>query len=135
MTGRPAAGSPTVPIDARLRARRQVQPAPERPGHAPPAPGSAAQPTRKEPPDADDHTPARRAPRRGGERRTARPAQPAVAAIKARQPDPCADPAAHQRDDDDLDAYIKEMIATAPPLTSEQRDKLALLLHRHHRTR
>jgi hypothetical protein len=27
------------------------------------------------------------------------------------------------------------MIDNAPPLTSEQRDKLALLLHCHHRTR
>ena len=91
-----------------------------------------AQPARREPPDADDRTPARRAPE-GGERRTARPAQPPVSAIKARQRDRCADRAAHQHDDDDLDAYIKEMIASAPPLTSEQRDKLALLLRGHRR--
>ena len=39
----------------------------------------------------------------------------------------------HHRDDDDLDAYIKELIGNAPPLTSEQRDKLALLLRSHRR--
>jgi len=39
-----------------------------------------------------------------------------------------------QRDGDDLDAYIHEMIAS-PPLTSEQRDMLALLLHPRRRTR
>jgi hypothetical protein len=40
---------------------------------------------------------------------------------------PHAEPAANERDDDDLDAYIKEMIDSLPPLTGEQRDKLALI--------
>jgi hypothetical protein len=31
-------------------------------------------------------------------------------------------------DDDDLDAYVRELAARAPPLSAEQRDKLALLL-------
>jgi hypothetical protein len=30
--------------------------------------------------------------------------------------------------DDDLDTYIAELAARAPPLTAEQRDKLSLLL-------
>jgi len=80
-----------------------------------------------------------RLPARRREVSAARPAPPAappaVSAIKARQRDRCAERAEHQRDDDDLDAYIKEMIASAPPLTSEQRDKLALLLHPRRRTR
>jgi hypothetical protein len=29
----------------------------------------------------------------------------------------------------DLDAYIARMLDGAPPLTSEQRDRLALILH------
>jgi hypothetical protein len=32
-----------------------------------------------------------------------------------------------------LDAYIKELVKAAPPLTSEQRDRLALLLRRPRR--
>jgi hypothetical protein len=52
-----------------------------------------------------------------------------------RQPDRCAGDAARRRDDDDLDAYIKELIGNAPPLTREQRDKLALLLRPRHRPR
>ena len=32
-----------------------------------------------------------------------------------------------------LDAYIKELVDAAPPLTSEQRDTLALLLRRPRR--
>jgi hypothetical protein len=38
-------------------------------------------------------------------------------------------------DDDELDAYIQKMIQNAPPLTSEQRDKLALLLRTPRRAR
>ncbi len=34
----------------------------------------------------------------------------------------------HDGRDDDLDAYIAELAARAPPLTSAQRDKLARLL-------
>jgi hypothetical protein len=75
----------------------------------------------------------------GGERRTThttrRTPHPAAAATRA----------AHQRDrrpatgnshDDDLDAYITDLIARAPPLTSQQRDTLALLLsHSQHHPR
>lgn len=47
----------------------------------------------------------------------------------------CADRAAHHGDSgEELDAYIAELISLAPPLTSEQRDKLALLLHDHRRS-
>jgi len=66
-----------------------------------------------------------------GSRHTALPPARTGRLPRTRQRDRCADRAAHRRDDDDLDAYIKEMIGSAPPLTSEQRDKLALLLHRH----
>lgn len=68
----------------------------------------------------------------------ARPVPPAAqptATTTVRQPDRCAGDAARRRDDDDLDAYIKELIGNAPPLTREQRDKLALLLRPRHRPR
>jgi hypothetical protein len=62
----------------------------------------------------------------------------------ARSCPPPATPSQHQaRDDHDrhtaedhesgLDAYITELVDAAPPLTSEQRDTLALLLHRPRR--
>lgn len=35
--------------------------------------------------------------------------------------------------DTSLDAYIRELVDAAPPLTAEQRDTLALLLRRPHR--
>ena len=53
----------------------------------------------------------------------------------ARHSDQCADRAVRQRNEDDLAAYIEEIIENAPPLTSEQRDKLALLLRSPRRTR
>lgn len=38
--------------------------------------------------------------------------------------------------DDDLDAYVKDVVDTLPPLTDEQRDRLALIFRsRQHRTR
>jgi hypothetical protein len=40
----------------------------------------------------------------------------------------------HPREEADLDAYIQWLVDTAPPLTAEQRDTLALLL-RHPRRR
>lgn len=40
---------------------------------------------------------------------------------------------ATERSESDLGAYIAKMIDDAPPLTSEQRDKLALILHGQHR--
>ncbi len=41
----------------------------------------------------------------------------------------------HTADDREsgLDAYVKELVDAAPPLTSEQRDTLALLLRRPRR--
>ena len=77
------------------------------------------------------------APRRGGERPTARPARrtakPAATYDKARQRDRCAKDAAPR--DDDLDAYVKEVVDSLPPLTDEQRDQLALIFRSRHRTR
>jgi hypothetical protein len=46
-----------------------------------------------------------------------------------RQTDCSACSAAHEVSDDELGAYIQELAARAPPLSSEQRDKLALLLN------
>lgn len=45
----------------------------------------------------------------------------------------CAAPHTRRADgaDDGLDAYIAELTERAPPLTSEQLDRLALLLHDH----
>jgi hypothetical protein len=76
------------------------------------------------------------APRKEGERLTPRPARrPAQPpATKAHRRDRCAERAAICRDDDldpyidGLDPYIKEMIDSRPPLTSEQRNRLALIL-------
>jgi hypothetical protein len=52
------------------------------------------------------------------------------------QPDECHDHAEHPDDDCEagLDAYITRLAAAAPPLSSQQRDTLALLL-RHPRRR
>ena len=36
-------------------------------------------------------------------------------------------------DEDDLDAYVKEVVDALPPLTSEQRDLLALIFRNHHK--
>ena len=48
------------------------------------------------------------------------------------QPDECHDPGGHPGDDGEawLDAYIARLAAAAPPLSSQQRDTLALLLRR-----
>jgi hypothetical protein len=77
-------------------------------------------------------------PRRGGERPTARPARPARRPAKpaathgkARQRDRCAHDAATR--DDDLDAYVKEVVDNLPPLTDDQRDLLALIFRSRHR--
>jgi len=37
-------------------------------------------------------------------------------------------------DNDDVDAYVQEVVARAPPLTSKQRDTLRRLLSNSHRT-
>jgi len=76
----------------------------------------------------------------GGECRTARaahrPARSAGSKIRAsRHRDRCQNHAAHDGSDEDLDAYITDLVARAPPLTSEQRDKLALLLGSSRRPR
>ena len=72
-----------------------------------------------------------------------RPAGPAPLARPAQSSRPRAVPGqdAQQRHDApaadgraaELDACIKAMVDNAPPLTSEQRDKLALILRSHHR--
>ena len=53
------------------------------------------------------------------------------------QPDECHDHDGHPDDDGEvgLDAYIARLVAAAPPLSSQQRDTLALLLRRPRRTR
>jgi hypothetical protein len=78
--------------------------------------------------------------RRGGECPTARPARPARRTARpaatrdqACQRDRCATDAATR--DDDLDAYVKEVVDSLPPLTDEQRDQLALIFGSRHRTR
>jgi hypothetical protein len=45
---------------------------------------------------------------------------------RAQQPTTHSD--SHHDDEDDLDRYIKEMTERAPPLSREQRDKLAAIL-------
>jgi hypothetical protein len=61
-------------------------------------------------------------------RRTARSA---ASRCEVRQRDRCASTAADR--DDDLDAYVKEVVDTLPPLTEEQRDLLALIFRGKHR--
>jgi hypothetical protein len=36
-------------------------------------------------------------------------------------------------DEDNLDAYVKEVVDALPPLTDEQRDLLALIFRQHRR--
>jgi len=62
--------------------------------------------------------------------RTARAARPATAPDQARQRNRCEDAADR---DDDLDAYVKRVVDTLPPLTEDQRDLLALIFRRRHR--
>jgi hypothetical protein len=77
-------------------------------------------------------------PGKGGECPTARPAhpvrctaKPAAAHGKARQRNRCAKDAPNR--DDDLNAYVKEVVDSLPPLTDEQRDLLALIFRSRHR--
>jgi hypothetical protein len=51
------------------------------------------------------------------------------------QPDECHDHDGHPDDDGEagLDAYVARLAATAPPLSGQQRDTLALLLRRPRR--
>jgi hypothetical protein len=70
-----------------------------------------------------------------------RPACQAPASRPARSSPPSAAKPGRQRPDGhaangheaDLDAYIAKMLDDAPPLTSEQRDNLALILRGQHR--
>src|SRR5690242_15974574 len=63
----------------------------------------------------------------------AAPAQPGPPAPLPYRPParPCLarQAAAREEADLDLDAYITQMVAHAPPLSTQQRDKLALILH------
>jgi hypothetical protein len=79
--------------------------------------------------------------RRGGERPTSLPARPHR---RTGTPAPACDTKAPQRNrctgtdaepgDDDLDAYVKDVVDALPPLTDDQRDHLALIFRsRHHR--
>jgi hypothetical protein len=62
-------------------------------------------------------------------RRAARQPPPArLAPPTAGQAARCEDAEPHGDPGADLDAYIAELAAAAPPLTSEQRDRLALIL-------
>jgi hypothetical protein len=49
------------------------------------------------------------------------------------QHDRCGNSAEPTSTDFDLDAYVHELAARAPPLSREQRDKLALLLNTNRR--
>jgi hypothetical protein len=63
--------------------------------------------------------------------RTAAPA--ATCDSKAPQRNRCTGTDAEDGDDD-LDAYVKDVVDALPPLTDEQRDQLALIFRsRHHR--
>jgi len=75
-----------------------------------------------------------------------RPGSQAASPRPARSSPPPATPSRHQeRQDHDghtaddretaLDAYVAQLVDAAPPLTSEQRDTLALLLRRPRRPR
>ncbi|HTU74049.1 MAG TPA: hypothetical protein VMG38_11085 [Trebonia sp.] len=55
------------------------------------------------------------------------PRRTAACATTARQRDRRADT------DDDLDAFVKRVVDTLPPLTEEQRDLLALIFRARHR--
>jgi hypothetical protein len=58
------------------------------------------------------------------------PARPSSPPATHSQQDQCADHDGHPEYDREtsLDAYIARLVDAAPPLTSEQRDTLALLL-------
>lgn len=71
------------------------------------------------------------APRHSPPARTGTPAP--ACDTKAPQRNRCTGTAA-ESGDDDLDAYVKDVVDALPPLTDEQRDQLALLFRsRHHR--
>jgi hypothetical protein len=52
---------------------------------------------------------------------------------RAQQPTTHSD--SEHDDDDDLALYVKEMVERAPPLSREQRDKLAVIMRINRRTR
>lgn len=58
------------------------------------------------------------------------PAQPCPSSPLTHRPpaDPCPDRQVAAREEADLDAYITQIVAQAPPLSTRQRDKLALIL-------
>jgi hypothetical protein len=74
---------------------------------------------------------------KAGDRRTIRLARQPVrapAALTACQCRRCEHALRRSGAGDDLDAFVADLAEGAPPLTSEQRDKLALLLHDHCRS-
>jgi hypothetical protein len=67
--------------------------------------------------------------------RTARASQHPARRARQRPPAiPAPPPADHEDEDEgDLDAYVKEIVDALPPLTSEQRDLLALIFRNRRR--
>jgi hypothetical protein len=69
----------------------------------------------------------------GGERFTASPAhhsdRPGTSPVGAQERRGRASGAARRLDDDELNAYVKEVVDNLPPLTDAQRDLLALIFH------
>jgi len=73
--------------------------------------------------------------RAGSQAASPRPARSCPPPATVTQQQECHDHDGHTAKDreSDLDAYIKELVDAAPPLTREQRDTLALLLRRPRR--
>jgi hypothetical protein len=73
----------------------------------------------------------------GGEHFTARPSrrssQPDRSLAGARPRTGRASGAARPRDDGKLNAYVKEVVDSLPPLTDAQRDLLALIFRNRHK--
>jgi hypothetical protein len=65
--------------------------------------------------------------------RTARASQHPARRARQRPPAIPAPPPADHEDEGDLDAYVKEIVDALPPLTSEQRDLLALIFRNRRR--
>jgi hypothetical protein len=64
---------------------------------------------------------------------TARASQHPARRARQRPPAIPAPPSADHEDEDDLDAYAKEIVDALRPLTSEQRDLLALIFRNRRR--
>lgn len=69
-------------------------------------------------------------PSAGDHRPPARPRRHALAGGRARRP---ARPARHDVRREDLDAYVRKIADSLPPLTDEQRDRLVMIFRSRHR--